>query len=186
VTSRLLAGLDRVTAAMAYVAGALFIALSFYLTVDVIGRKFFHLSTAVSDEYGGYALAVGGMWALAYTLRTGGHVRIDILLPYLPRTVRGVLDYGALLCMIVFASMIAIYTWRLAIDSYVGDGRAMSFLRTPLCVPQGLMAVGFTALSVEAIAILLIGIVASARQGRLAPLAIQEAGDAEDSEKVSL
>jgi len=24
---------------------------------------------------------LGGMWALAYTLRTRGHVRIDILLP---------------------------------------------------------------------------------------------------------
>jgi TRAP-type C4-dicarboxylate transport system permease small subunit len=186
VTVRFLGALDRVTAAMAYVAGALFIALAFYLTVDVIGRKFFHLSTAVSDEYGGYALAVGGMWALAYTLRTGGHVRIDVLLPYLPRTVRGVLDYAALLCMVVFASMIAIYTWSLAIDSYVGDGRAMSFLRTPLCVPQGLMAIGFTALSVEAISILLIGLATSLQQGRLAPLAIQEAGEAEDSEKVSL
>jgi TRAP-type C4-dicarboxylate transport system permease small subunit len=186
VTARLLGVLDRVTTAMAYIGGGLFIALAFYLTVDVIGRKFFHLSTAVSDEYGGYALAVGGMWALAYTLRTGGHVRIDVLLPYLPRTVRSVLDYGALVFMIVFASMISIYTWRLAIDSFVGDGRAMSFLRTPLFVPQGLMALGFTALSVDAIAILLIGIAASMRLGRLAPLAIQEAGDAEDSEKVSL
>ena len=186
MTRRLLGGLDGVATAMAYIAGALFIALSFYLTVDVIGRKFFHMSTAVSDEYGGYALAVGGMWALAHTLRTGGHVRIDILLPYLPRTVRSVLDYGALAFMVIFASMISIYTWRLAIDSFVGDGRAMSFLRTPLFVPQGLMAVGFTALSVEAIVILLIGLAASVGLGRLAPLAIQEAGVGEDSEKVSL
>ena len=183
---RLLGALDRVTTAMAYIAGALFVALAFYLTIDVIGRKFFHLSTAVSDEYGGYALAVGGMWALAYTLRSGGHVRIDVLLPYLPRIVRAVLDYGALAMMVVFASMISLYTWRLAIDSFAGDARAMSFLRTPLFVPQGLMALGFTLLGAEAILLLLIGLVASARLGRLAPLAIQEPGDAEDAEKPSL
>lgn len=120
--------------------------------------------------------------ALAYTLRTGGHVRIDVLLPYLPRGVRGVLDYGALAVMVLFASMISTYTWRLAIDSFDGDARAMSFLRTPLFVPQGLMALGFTMLGVEAIVILLIGIVASARAGRLVPLAIQEPGAAEDAE----
>ena len=183
---RLLAQLDRVTLVMAYVAGALFIALSFYLTIDVIGRKFFHLSTAVSDEYGGYALAVGAVWALAHTLRSGGHVRIDILLPYLPRRVRLVLDYGAVAFMVIFASMIAIYAWRLAIDSFTGDARAMSFLRTPLFVPQGLMALGFTVLSLEAVVILLAGIAESVRLGRLAPLAIQEGGAREDFEKPSL
>ena len=186
MTARLLAGLDRVSTAMAYVAGALFVALAFYLTADVIGRKFFHVSTAVSDEYGGYALAVGGMWALAYTLRSGGHVRIDVLLPYLPRVARAVLDYGALAMMVVFASMIAVYTWRLAVDSFAGDARAMSFLRTPLFVPQGLMAIGFTMLGVEAIVVLLIGLAASTRAGRLVPLAIQEPGDVEDAEKPSL
>ena len=184
--TRLLAQLDRVTMVMAYVAGALFIALSFYLTIDVIGRKFFHLSTAVSDEYGGYALAVGAVWALAHTLRSGGHVRIDILLPYLPRTLRAILDYGALAMMILFASVIAVYCWRLAIDSFTTDGRAMSFLRTPLFVPQGLMALGFTVLGLEAIVILLAGIAESVRLGRLAPLAIQEGGAAEGSEKPSL
>ena len=183
---QLLAQLDRVTMVMAYVAGALFIALSFYLTIDVIGRKFFHLSTAVSDEYGGYALAVGGMWALAHTLRSGGHVRIDVLLPYLPRTARSVLDYAALACMVLFASLIAVYAWRLAIDSFTGDARAMSFLRTPLFVPQGLMALGFTVLSLEATVIVLAGIAESVRLGRLAPLAIQEGGAGEDFEKPSL
>jgi TRAP-type C4-dicarboxylate transport system permease small subunit len=185
VKGRLLGALDRVTTAMAYVAGALFVALAFYLTADVIGRKFFHASTAVSDEYGGYALAVGGMWALAYTLRTGGHVRIDVLMPYLPRTIRSVLDYGALAMMLLFAAMVALYCWRLALDSFVGDARAMSFLRTPVCVPQALMALGFTMLAVEAAVILLIGLAGSARSGRLVPLAIAEPGRA-DAETASV
>ena len=185
VPRQILAVFDRVATAMAYAAGALFIALSFYLTIDVVGRKFFHLSTAVSDEYGGYALALGGMWALAYTLRTGGHVRIDVLLPYLPRTIRAVLDYGALAIMVLFASVIAVYSWRLAIDSFTTDARAMSFLRTPLFVPQGAMALGFSVLGLEAIAILVVGIVESMRLGRLAALETGE-GEATDMEKPSL
>lgn len=175
MTRRVLAQVDRVTAAMAYIAGALFVVLSFYLTIDVVGRKFFHLSTAVSDEYGGYALAVG-LWALAHTLRRGGHVRIDVLLPYLPRSVRAILDYGALAFMALFASVVALYAWRLAIDSLTTDARAMSFLRTPLFAPQALMALGFTVLSLEAIAILLVGIAESVHLGRFAALVIQEGG----------
>lgn len=174
VSRAILGWFDRVTTGMAYTAGGLFVVLSFYLTIDVIGRKFFHLSTAVSDEYGGYALALGGMWALAHTLRSGGHVRIDVLLPYLGRKLRSVLDYAALACMTVFAAVISVYAWRLAIDSFTADARAMSFLRTPLFVPQGLMALGFTVLSLEAIVILAVGIVESARLGRFAELAIGE------------
>ena len=166
---RLLRAVDLVTAAMAYVGGALFLLGSFYITADVIGRRY-GISSAVTDEMGGYVLAVGGMWALAHALRTGAHVRIDILLPYLPRLLRSVLDYVAVVVMALFASAIAVSSWRLAIESLTTDARAMSFLRTPLILPQGLLALGLTALTMEAVVILVVGLVESVRVGRLAPL----------------
>ena len=49
---RLLRAVDRVTAAMAYVGGALFLLVSFYMTADVIGRRI-QISSAVTDEMGG-------------------------------------------------------------------------------------------------------------------------------------
>lgn len=174
---RALAALDRVATAMATLSGSLFLALSFYITADVVGRKFFHLSTAVSDEVGGYALALGGMWALAYTLRTGGHVRIDVLLPYLPRRARLLLDYAALATMSLFATMIAVYAWHLALESWDTDARAMSFMRTPLFAPQGLMALGFSVLGLEAVAIFAVGLLDSLRVGRLVSLEIHESGE---------
>lgn len=155
---------------MAYVSGALFLLASFYITLDVTGRKFFHISSAVTDEIGGYALAMGGMWALAYTLRTGGHVRIDVLLPHLPRRAQALLNYAAVTVMALFAAMVAFYCWRLAFDSFAGSAKAMSFIQTPLSLPQGLMAFGFTVLTVEAVMILAVGLVESVRLGRLAPL----------------
>lgn len=155
---------------MAYVGGGLFLLASFYITADVIGRKFFHISSMVTDELGGYALAMGGMWALAYALRTGGHVRIDVLLPHLPGRLQSLLNYAALIVMVLFASVVTVYTWRLALDSLAIDARAMSFIRTPLFLPQGLMALGFTVLTLEAIAILLVGLAESLRLGRLASL----------------
>ncbi|MFQ5840455.1 MAG: TRAP transporter small permease subunit, partial [Candidatus Methylomirabilales bacterium] len=94
---------DGLATGMAYLSGAVFLLISAYITIDVVGRKFFGITTGVSDEIGGYALAFGGVWALAYTLRTGGHVRIDVLLPYFPRRTRWVLNYAAMIVMGFFA-----------------------------------------------------------------------------------
>lgn len=79
---RLLGVLDRVSTGMAYLGGAFLLLTSFYITADVLGRKFVGVSSAATDEIGGYALAIGGLWALAFCLTTGAHVRIDVLLPH--------------------------------------------------------------------------------------------------------
>jgi TRAP-type C4-dicarboxylate transport system permease small subunit len=163
---------DRLATAMAYVAGAVLLLASFYITADVIGRRFFGASSKVTDEFGGYALAVGGVWALAFALTTGAHVRIDVLLPHLPSRVQSVLNYAALVAMAFFATVVAFYTWKLAIESFTTDARAMSFLRTPLFVPQAALACGFTVLAVHAAAIFVVGIVDSLRRGRFAPLEV--------------
>jgi len=170
---------DVVVRAMAYVSGIVFLLLSFYMTLDVIGRKFFHISSAITDEIGGYGLAFGGMWAMAWTLRSGGHVRIDVLLPRLPFRMQVVLGYISITLMAFFAGMVAIYCWQLAIDSWVAGARATSFVRTPLFVPQALMATGISILGLEALAILACGIVTSVHAGQLVEPPLLEGIEAE-------
>jgi TRAP-type C4-dicarboxylate transport system permease small subunit len=169
---RLLGLLDRVATGMAYLAGALLLLASFYITVDVVGRRFFGVSSKVTDEFGGYALALGGVWALAFALTTGAHVRIDVLLPHLPDRLQSVLNYAALVAMALFAAVIAFYTGKLALESFTTDARAMSFLRTPLFVPQGCLALGFSLLAVQAAVILAVGVAESLRRGRFVPLPV--------------
>jgi TRAP-type C4-dicarboxylate transport system permease small subunit len=163
--------LDRLATAMAYVAGAVLLLASFYITADVIGRRFFGASSKVTDEFGGYALAVGGVWALAFALTTGAHVRIDVLLPHLPSRVQSLLSYAAIVAMAFFGTVVAVYTWKLALESWATDARAMSFLRTPLYAPQAALAFGFTMLAVHATVIFVVGVVDSMRGRRFAPLA---------------
>ncbi len=174
---RVLGVLDRLAVGMAYLAGAALLVASFYITLDVLGRRFAGVSSAVTDEFGGYALAVGGVWALAFALTTGSHVRIDILLPHFPPRVRGVLNYAAMAAMAFFAAAVAFYSWKLAIESFTTDARAMSILRTPLFVPQGCLALGFTTLAVQATVILLVGLVESLRHRGFAELAVLPAQD---------
>lgn len=169
--------LDQVATAMAYVAGAVLLLASFYITADVIGRRFFGLSSKVTDEFGGYALAIGGVWALAFALTTAGHVRIDVLLPHFPHRAQAMLNYAAILAMALFAAIVAFYTWKITLESFVMDARAMSFLRTPLFVPQGLLAFGFSVLALHAVVIFAVAAMESVRGGRLAPLAVLPVDD---------
>lgn len=168
----ILTALDRVAVGMAYLAGLVLLVASFYITLDVLGRKFVGLSSGATDEFGGYALAVGGMWALAFALTTGAHVRIDVLLPRFPPRMRALLNYTAMAAMAFFAAVVAFYTWKQAIESFTTDARAMSFLRTPLFVPQGCLALGFTMLAVHATAVFLVGLAESLSRGRFADLAV--------------
>jgi TRAP-type C4-dicarboxylate transport system permease small subunit len=173
----LLHALDRLAVAMAYLAGSVLLLASFYITADVIGRRFFGISSKATDEFGGYALAVGGMWALAFALTTDAHVRIDVLLPRFPRQIQSILNYAAMVAMAFFAVVLATYTGKMTVESYTTDARAMSFLRTPLFVPQGLLTLGFAVLAAHASIIFLVGLVDSIRLGRFAPLAVLRVDD---------
>jgi TRAP-type C4-dicarboxylate transport system permease small subunit len=117
------------------------------------------------------------MWALAFALTTGAHVRIDILLPHFPPLTRALLNYAAMAAMAFFAGVVAYYTWKLTIESFTTDARAMSFLRTPLFLPQGCLALGFTTLTAQACVIFLLGVAESLRRGTFADLAVLAVDD---------
>ena len=137
-----------------YLAGALYILLSFFVTYDVLARKWGSYvglpTTRVTDEISGYMLALAATWGAAFTLRTGGHVRIDVTFPYMARRLRTAVDVIAQVLMAVFASVISRKIWSLVADSLQNDMRSSTYLVTPLWIPQGILGVGFSLLALAA------------------------------------
>ena len=146
---------DRVFMWPGYLAGALYILLAFFVTYDVLARKWGSAvglpTTRVTDEISGYMLALAATWGFAFALRTGGHVRVDVLFPYMSRRVRTGLDVIAQLLMAVFAAIVAWKIWALVADSLESDMRSSTYLLTPLYIPQGILGVGFTLLALAAV-----------------------------------
>jgi TRAP-type C4-dicarboxylate transport system permease small subunit len=138
-----------------YLAGVLYFVLAFFVTYDVLARKWgaaFGLpTTRVTDEISGYLLALAATWGFAFALRTGGHVRVDVLFPYLARGLRTAADVTAQLLMAVFAGLIAWKIWALVLDSLETDARSSTYLLTPLWVPQGILGIGFSLLALAAV-----------------------------------
>ena len=138
-----------------YLAGALYILLAFFVTYDVLARKWGGAiglpTTRVTDEISGYILAVAATWGFAFALRTGGHVRVDVMFPYMARRLRIAADVVAQLLMAVFATTIAWKIWSLVADSLENDMRSSTYLVTPLYIPQGILGVGFSLLALAAV-----------------------------------
>jgi TRAP-type mannitol/chloroaromatic compound transport system permease small subunit len=147
--------MDRLFLFTGYFSGILFTVLAFFITYDVIARKWGHFlgipTTRVTDEISGYIMALAVTWGFAYTLRTEGHVRIDVLLPYMPARVRRLMDFVAMWTTGFLACLFAWKVWLLVVDSWQTGMRSSTYLLTPLWIPQGILGVGFSFLAVAAV-----------------------------------
>jgi TRAP-type mannitol/chloroaromatic compound transport system permease small subunit len=138
-----------------YMSGILFTALAFFITYDVLARKWGYFlgipTTRVTDEISGYIMALAVTWGFAYTLRTEGHVRIDVLLPYMPVRLRRAADFLAMWTTGFLACLFAWKVWLLVIDSWQTGMRSSTYLLTPMWIPQGILGIGFSFLAIAAV-----------------------------------
>jgi TRAP-type C4-dicarboxylate transport system permease small subunit len=110
--------------------------LSFFVTADVIARKFFGMSFEGADELGGYALAVGAGFSFIVALTQRAHMRIDILYVRLPLNLRAALDWLALVSLASMAVLLVYLAWRMLDDSLSYGSTAPTPWATPLAWPQ--------------------------------------------------
>ena len=83
-------------------------------------------------------MALAVTWGFAYTLRTEGHVRIDVLLPYMPARVRRLMDFVAMWTTGFLACLFAWKVWLLVVDSWQTGMRSSTYLLTPLWIRRDL------------------------------------------------
>ncbi|MCE2499802.1 MAG: TRAP transporter small permease [Dehalococcoidia bacterium] len=153
-------GLDYVYRILGYVCGTLLLLLGLFITYQVIARKLGGPMAPGMDQLSGYVLAFAGTWAFSYSLRTGSHVRIDVLLPLFSRIhpyMRSAADWLALGSVGFFGAITAWKTWEEVLESYCisndpATGACIQALTntyplTPLWIPQTVVAIGFTMLA---------------------------------------
>lgn len=135
-------GISRVATLMGMVAGWGFVLCAIFIAAEVLARAFLRVSTGSTVEISGYMLACGISWGLAHALAQRGHVRIDVLVNYLPRAARVWLHLVALALLGLLAGFLAKGAWELVDESLLFGASDISALRTPLAIPQGIWAAG--------------------------------------------
>ena len=143
--------LDRIYLGMGYLCGMMFLLLALFITYQVIARKFNVVMAPGMDLMSGFTMAMASTWAFSYALRTGSHVRIDVLLPFMSPRVRWWADQAALASIVFFVSITAWKTWVMVLKSYEIGAVTNTYPLVPLWVPQTFVAIGFSMLAFTAI-----------------------------------
>ncbi|MCH8296807.1 MAG: TRAP transporter small permease [Chloroflexi bacterium] len=143
--------LDRVYLGMGYLCGTMFLLLALFITYQVIARKVGWVMAPGMDLMSGYTLAMATTWAFSYALRTGSHVRIDVLLPFMSPRVRWLADQLALASIVFFIGVTSWKTWIMVLKSYDIGAVTNTYPLVPLWIPQTFVAVGFSMLAITAI-----------------------------------
>jgi TRAP-type C4-dicarboxylate transport system permease small subunit len=105
--TRFMAGINRLTDAMAFISGVLLFTLGPMITIAVIMRYYFKVSVAWSTEIEEYMLYLAVLLAAPWIMRKDAHVRVDVLLNKAKDSTKRVLQLigntvGLLICSGLF------------------------------------------------------------------------------------
>ena len=134
--------MKRVEAVLANVFGAIFLVLSFVVTIETLARKLFNFSIQGADELGGYSLAIGSTIAFALAVVGRNHIRVDVFHELFPRSMKAALNWLSIALLAALAVLFVAVSWRVVWESNLYGSTAQTPWATPLIYPQALWYAG--------------------------------------------
>ena len=129
------------------------VAILVIVCAEVVLRQF-KMSLLVTDEIGGYFNAAAVFLGLAYTLRTGGFIRVEVVYDILPSRLRTAARWLFTLASTAFVGTIFYYACLHVQYAFIQDTRAVSVFETPEWIPQSIMVLGLGLLLLQLIAMI--------------------------------
>jgi len=142
--------LEKLYAAGAVLAAVFMVLIAALTLAQVVGRP---IGVVVPDagDLAGYAMAAATFLALAHTFRSGGHIRVNLLLIHVPRGLRHALECWCLLFLAVIGALFTAFAFKLVLDSYEFGDVSTGMMPVPLWIPQTSMAFGALLLEIAVI-----------------------------------
>ena len=136
----------RVARAASTLAGLAVLAIVMLITYDVAMRYLFEQPQLFVDEVASFLELFVIFGGLAYTFRSGGHVRVDLLTGRLPGRARARLRVAGLVLGLVFLGIVIWTTAQSALTAY-RYGRVSAVMLYPLWAPMALIPLGLALLA---------------------------------------
>lgn len=147
--------IDRVVGVVTHAGGVLaafaIVAILVIVCTETALRQF-RISLLVTDEIAGYLNAAAVFLGLAWTLREGGFIRVEILYDRAKGAVRLALQWLIGLTSIAFAATMLWVCWLHVVYALKHDTRAVSVIDTPEWIPQSVMVIGLALLLLQLLA----------------------------------
>ncbi len=124
---------------------AICILVSAQVLLNIVGRMFPGLLPSTIPSYAdfaGFMLAASTFLAMSYTLRSGGHIRVNLIVQRLPERATFFAEFVVLLVGIGFAGFATFYAGALVGESIHYGDVSNGIIPVPLWIPQSFMALG--------------------------------------------
>lgn len=100
------------------------------------------------SDFTGFFLAASSFFALAYTLREGGHIRVTLFISVLPRSIRRIVEIGVVFLAGAITVFVTFYTILLTYESWEYGDLSTGIIPVPLWIPQLAVTCGLVVLSI--------------------------------------
>lgn len=116
--------------------------MTLLILVEIFIWNLFEKTTLIADEYSAYGLAAIIFMGAGFCLKEKGHIRITLILGFLPPQVARVITFVATLITTVFMGYLWWYLLKMVLSAMRYNSTSGTLTNTPLWVPQAIMLVG--------------------------------------------
>ena len=122
---------DKLVKYSGYLASALFIAIGFIVSYEVIMRYLFNSPTIWVNEVSRFLQIWATYLALTYSFHKNDFIRITVVYDRLNENGKKILDFISFIFILIFSSFVVYYGWLIAYDSLKVGRTSSTILDVP-------------------------------------------------------
>ncbi len=127
---------------MAGISAVMLALMTILILIEILLWNTMSKTTLIADEYSAYGLAAIIFMGAGYCLKEKGHIRITLILGFLPKRVADTVTFLATAITTVFMGYLWWYLLKMVQSTIRYNSTSGTLTQTPLWVPQTLMLVG--------------------------------------------
>ena len=127
---------------MAIVSAFILGLMTLLILVEIFIWNMFEKTTLIADEYSAYGLAAIIFLGAGYCLKEKGHIRITLVLGFLPEKMERIITFIATLVTTVFMGYLWWYLFKMVKSAIRYESTSGTLTHTPLWIPQTIMLIG--------------------------------------------
>ena len=140
--NRLIGLIETISDWMAYIAAVILALITLVILVEIFLWNVFEATTLIADEYSAYGLATIIFWGAGYCLKEKGHIRINLVLNFLPDKLSRQITFISTAIATLFVSYLCFYLFKMTAAAYRYQSTSGTLTNTPLWIPQAIMLAG--------------------------------------------
>ena len=133
---------DKLSDVMAKISAVILGLMSILILVEIFIWNLFEKTTLIADEYSAYGLAAIIFMGAGYCLKEKSHIRITLILGFLPQKTARFITFFSTLITTVFMGYLWWYLFKMVGSAIRYESTSGTLTNTPLWIPQAIMLVG--------------------------------------------